>query len=96
MQTAKHDTASITIRMDAELKKKAETMFDDMGLNMTTAFTIFAKAVVREGKIPFEIKTDPFYSKANQERLLQAIAQLEAGKGTEHELIEVGDEEDMV
>jgi DNA-damage-inducible protein J len=41
--------------MDKTLKKQAEMLFDDMGLNMTTAFTVFAKAVVKQGKIPFEI-----------------------------------------
>jgi DNA-damage-inducible protein J len=85
-------TTSITIRMDENLKKQAETLFEDMGLNMTTAFTIFTKAVVRQGKIPFEIAADPFYSEANQARLMKSIAQLEAGKGTARELIEVDDE----
>jgi DNA-damage-inducible protein J len=85
-------TTSITIRMDENLKKQAETLFEDMGLNMTTAFTIFTKAVVRQGKIPFEIAADPFYSEANQARLMKSIAQLEAGKGTAHKLIEVDDE----
>lgn len=54
--------ATITIRMDDQLKKKAELMFEDMGLNMTTAFTIFTKAVVRQRKIPFEITADLFLS----------------------------------
>ena len=48
-------STSITIRMDENLKKQIETLFDDMGLNMTTAITLFAKAVVRQKKIPFEI-----------------------------------------
>ena len=84
-------TTSVTIRMDEGLKKRVETLFNDMGLNMTTAFTMFAKAVVRQGKIPFEIATDPFWNEANQARLMKSIAQLEAGKGTVHELIEVTD-----
>ncbi|MDR3264939.1 MAG: type II toxin-antitoxin system RelB/DinJ family antitoxin, partial [Synergistaceae bacterium] len=66
-------TTSITIRMDENLKKQAETLFEDMGLNMTTAFTIFTKTVVRQGKIPFEIAGDPFYSETNQARLRDAI-----------------------
>ena len=82
-------TTSITIRMDEGLKKQAETMFDDMGLNMTTAITIFAKAVVRQGKIPFEIAADPFWSEQNQAHLRRAIADIEAGKGKAHELVEV-------
>lgn len=85
-------TTSITIRMDEKLKKQAEILFDDMGLNMTTAFTIFTKAVVRQGKIPFEIAADPFYSKENQSRLMKSIAHLEEGKGIVRELIAPGDE----
>ena len=85
-------TTSITIRMDENLKKQVETLFEDMGLNMTTAFTMFAKAVVRQNKIPFEITADPFYSEENQRHLRKAISDLEAGKGTVHELIEVDDE----
>jgi len=85
-------TTSITIRMDENLKKQAEILFEDMGLNMTTAITMFTKAVVRQNKIPFEISADPFYSEENQRHLHKAIADLEAGKGKAHELIEVDDE----
>ena len=73
-------STSVTIRLDENLKKQVETLFNDMGLNMTTAFTIFAKAVVRQNKIPFEIAADPFYSESNQQRLREAIADLEAGR----------------
>lgn len=72
-------TASITIRMDEKLKRQAETLFDDLGMNMTTAFTVFAKAAVRQQKIPFELAADPFYSEANQTRLRNAIAEIKAG-----------------
>ena len=82
-------TTSITISMDENLKKQAEILFDDMGLNMTTAITMFTKAVVRQNKIPFEISADPFYSEENQRHLRKAIADLEAGRGEAHELIEV-------
>ncbi|GAB6091727.1 type II toxin-antitoxin system RelB/DinJ family antitoxin [Spirochaeta dissipatitropha] len=85
-------TKSITIRMDENLKKQAEMLFDDMGLNMTTAFTIFTKTVVRQGKIPFEIASDPFYQETNQARLMKSIAQLEAGKGKIRNPIELDDE----
>ena len=51
-------TINMSIRMDTELKKKAETMLSDMGLNMTTAMNMFLRQVVRQGKIPFEIATD--------------------------------------
>ena len=51
-------TTNMSIRMDTELKKQAETMLASMGLNMTTAMNIFLHQVVRQGKIPFEIATD--------------------------------------
>ncbi len=51
-------STTISIRLDAELKKQAETMFNDMGLSMTTATNLFLRQVVRQGRIPFEIATD--------------------------------------
>jgi DNA-damage-inducible protein J len=81
-------TTSVTIRMDEDLKKQAETLFDEIGINMTTAFTIFAKAAVRQQKIPFELASDPFYSEKNQTRLYKAAKDMDAGKWTAHELVE--------
>lgn len=84
---------TVNIRMDEELKKQAESLFSDFGMNMTTAFTIFAKAVVRERRIPFEITaSDQFYSEANIAHLKKSIAQLNQGKGTIREIIEIDNE----
>ncbi|MCL2127987.1 MAG: type II toxin-antitoxin system RelB/DinJ family antitoxin [Treponema sp.] len=87
-------STSVTIRMDTELKKQAEALFDALGMNMTTAITVFAKAAVRQQKIPFELAADPFFSEANQARLRKAIADVKSGKAklTEHELIETEDD----
>ena len=83
-------TTSITIRMEEGLKRQLESLFDSMGLNMTTAFTVFAKAVVREGRIPFEIKADPFYGESNMRHLERVFQDMDAGRNrVEHELIEV-------
>jgi len=84
-------TTSVTVRMEEGLKKQAEELFEEMGMNMTTAITIFAKTVVRQGKIPFEISVDPFWNEANQAHLRKAVEALNAGKGIERELIEVDD-----
>lgn len=46
---------TISLRMDADLKKQFEEFCEDVGMTMTTAITIFAKKTVRENKIPFEI-----------------------------------------
>ena len=47
--------ANVSIRMDDNLKKQAEDLFNDLGMNLTTAFTIFVKQAIREQGIPFEI-----------------------------------------
>ena len=86
----------VNFRMDSELKQNMEKVCMDMGLSMTTAFTIFAKTVTREKRIPFEITADPFYSEANMKHLRRSIAALNEGRGVEHKLIEVDtDEENM-
>lgn len=53
--------ATFSVRMDETLKKQFDSLCSDFGMNATTAFNIFAKAVVRERRIPFEISspTDP-------------------------------------
>lgn len=80
---------TISIRIDEELKKQVEELFAEFGMNMTTAFTIFAKAVVRERKIPFEIKADdPFYNENNMLHLIKSIEQLNRGNGILHDIIE--------
>ena len=48
--------ATFSIRMDEQLKRQFDTLCADFGMNATTAFNIFARAVVRERKIPFEVK----------------------------------------
>ena len=47
--------ANVSIRMDDNLKKQAENLFNDLGMNLTTAFTIFVKQAIREQGIPFKI-----------------------------------------
>ena len=50
--------STVTIRVDDTLKKNFDSLCDQFGFSNTAAFTIFMKAVVRERKIPFEIKVD--------------------------------------
>ena len=84
--------AMVNFRMDEDLKKDMEQACKEMGLSMTTAFTIFATKVSKEKRIPFEVAVDPFYSERNIERLRKAVADVESGKTklSAHELIEVG------
>ena len=85
----------INFRIDEELKKGMEQACKDMGMSLTTAFTIFATKVNKERRIPFEITADPdpFYSDVNMKRLHSAVADIKAGKNmTVHDLIEVDDD----
>ncbi|MBQ7994613.1 MAG: type II toxin-antitoxin system RelB/DinJ family antitoxin [Bacilli bacterium] len=46
--------SNVSFRIDSDLKKQADTLFQSLGLNMTTAFNMFLRQSVREGRIPFE------------------------------------------
>jgi DNA-damage-inducible protein J len=81
------DTINVTIRLDKDVKEKAEELFGEFGMNLSTAFNVFARQALRQGKIPFEIY-DPFYSEKNLARLNRSIENAEAGKLTAHEPIE--------
>lgn len=81
----------INFRMDTDLKHSMEAVCRDLGMNMTTAFTIFAKKMSRERRIPFDVSVDPFYSPANIAYLEGIVADMKSGKAKfeEHDLIEV-------
>ena len=80
----------VNFRMDEDVKRKMEQACREMGMSMTTAFTIFAVKVGKEKRIPFEVTADPFYSESNMRYLRKVVADIESGKAmlTEHELIE--------
>ncbi len=82
--------SQINIRMDDNLKKQADELFNELGLNMSTAITMFIRQAVRQKGIPFEvsIKTDPFYSKENMSYVKEAVKAANEGKLTSHELTE--------
>ena len=85
----------VNFRLDEDLKKDMEQACKDMGMSMTTAFTIFATKVSKERRIPFDVTADPdpFYSEANMSRLRTAVADVKAGRNmTANELIEVDDD----
>ena len=68
--------SAFSVRMDENLKKQFEVLCTEFGMNMTTAFTIFAKTVVRERVIPFPITAEPNYNEVTR----QAIADVNAGR----------------
>lgn len=80
--------ATLNVRIDDDVKKQFDAFCSQVGMNASVAVNLFVKAVLREQRIPFPIASDPFWSEANQEVLHRSIAQLDAGKGTRHELLE--------
>ena len=82
-------TVNVNFKLDADVKKRMEWACSELGLSMSAAFTIFAKKVGRECRIPFEVSADPFYSESNMSHLRRGIEALNAGKGIEHDIIEV-------
>ena len=83
-------SVNVNFKLDSDVKKSMEKACSDMGLSMSAAFTIFAKKVGRERRIPFEVSADPFYSESNI-RYLESIARdIREGKAhfEEHALIE--------
>ena len=51
-------TTNLNIRIDKAIKDQAEEIFNELGLNMTTAVNIFLRTAIREHGIPFELKID--------------------------------------
>ena len=85
--------STITARIDQNDKSLFDDFCSSVGLTSSAAINLYVKAVLREKKIPFEIKqTDPFYSDTNLSHLLKSVHELRSGGGTVHELIEVDDE----
>ena len=80
----------VNFRMDSEDKKGMEEVCKELGMSMSTAFTIFAKKMRREKRIPFEVSLDPFYSDENMEYLKKIVSEIESGKAqlAEHALLE--------
>lgn len=79
-------TVNVNFKLDEEVKKSMEQVCSELGLSMSAAFTVFAKKVGREKRIPFEIAVDPFYSEENMARLRKAVNDLNSGNGTIHEV----------
>ena len=79
-------TTVITTRVNKDDKEKFEAFCKSVGLTVSSAINMFIKATIREGEIPFKIKTDPFYSEANQARLRKSIKEMEETGGTIHDI----------
>ena len=81
--------AQISMRVDDDIKMRAEKACTAMGMNMTTAITIYLVKLGNEMRIPFEVSADPFYDKDHIAMLEKRAKDAKDGrKMHEHELVE--------
>lgn len=70
----------VNIRMDENVKKKMEKLCNELGITLSAAFNIFARKMIRENGIPFDVSADPFYSESNMIAIDQSIKEFDEGK----------------
>ena len=80
-------SVNVNFKLDADVKKSMEQVCSELGLSMSAAFTVFAKKVGREKRIPFEVSVDPFYSDSNIRYLEISCAILRMAKLTSQSMI---------
>ncbi|MDY2918458.1 MAG: type II toxin-antitoxin system RelB/DinJ family antitoxin [Anaerococcus sp.] len=85
--------AQINLRVDDEVKKNVEGVFDEIGISLSAAINIYLKKVARERRIPFELTADPFCSEGNIKYLEQKFQAYKDNKlnSLEKELIDYED-----
>ena len=83
--------AQLNIRLDDPVKEQAEALFEQMGLTMSAAVTLFLRQVILRGAIPFKITAhgDPLYNPANIARIKESIEQFKQGRIVEKSLEEL-------
>ncbi|MCL2252830.1 MAG: type II toxin-antitoxin system RelB/DinJ family antitoxin [Lachnospiraceae bacterium] len=90
--------AQVNIRMDDELKEKAEIFLDELGFTFSSAFNVFIKQALRERRIPFDIDLRSLYPSGDYQlskaELILRASEMEKGINVEiHELIEVSEDD---
>ncbi|MGN0491463.1 MAG: type II toxin-antitoxin system RelB/DinJ family antitoxin [Ruminococcus sp.] len=83
-------TVDVNFTLDEDVKKQPKAVCLKSELTSNDAFNAPAKKVCKEKRIPFDVSTDPFYSKSNLEHLQTIISDINSGKAnfSEHKLIE--------
>lgn len=84
---------TMTIRIDENVKKEAETLFGQLGLSVSGAVNVFLRQAIREKAIPFKIKAagryDEYFNEHNLNVLEKSAAQAKAGKVVKKTLAEL-------
>lgn len=92
MLDAEIKKATISVKVDSVDKQRATEIFDDLGLDLSTAINSFIKKIIAEGGLPFEVK-DSFYSEVNQTELDRRFKKMANDKNLHaHQLLDYEDE----
>ena len=84
-------TSTLQVRIDSGLRKQAEALFGNFGLDMSSAVRLFLRQSIIRRRLPFEVVSDapdPFFSETNQRILRESIASVERGEAKAHELLD--------
>lgn len=83
-------SVNVNFKLDAAVKREMEQVCSELGLSMSAAFTVFAKKVSREKRIPFDLSLDPFFDERNLRHLSAIARDVQSGTAhfAPHELIE--------
>lgn len=72
---------TLSVRMDSDVKRQLDALCADVGMTTSTAINMFAKAFIRERRLPFDVvASDSFYSESNMKHLQRSIQQIDEGK----------------
>ena len=85
--------ATFSVRMEESLKIEFETLCNYFGMNMSTAINIFARAVVNERRIPFEIAASDLFSPDNSKKIFAEIRKQAVENGVSNMSMEEIDKE---
>ena len=66
---------AFTVRMDTEVKKRFDELCKDFGMSANTAFNMFARAVIKQERIPFDVESE---NQAKLQRAWEAIERMRA------------------
>ena len=90
---ARTKTETVEIQMDSKVKRQLDKFCAQVGMSTAVAVNMFARVVLREKRLPFEIttETDPFYSESNMAHLRQGITALNNGEGVEFNPLEASE-----
>lgn len=71
--------ANLQIRVDDNLKTRAQQVVEELGIDLSSAIRIFLSQLVKENGFPFIPTNDPFFTSRNQAALRQSALQIAAG-----------------